>query len=30
MELAEYSYQMAFNADDNNASAINNLAKLVS
>lgn len=28
MELAEYSYQMAFNADDNNASAINNLAKL--
>lgn len=27
-ELAEYSYQMAFNADDSNASAINNLAKL--
>lgn len=27
-EFAEYSYQMAFNADDTNATAINNLAKL--
>ena len=27
-EFAEYSYQMAFNADNTNATAINNLAKL--
>ena len=27
-ELAEYSYQMAFNTDDSNATAVNNLAKL--
>lgn len=27
-ELAEYSYQMAFNSDDRNATAVSNLAKL--